>query len=271
VNHKRLSVSLVIPAYNEERHLAACLESIAAQTIAVERVIVVDNNSTDTMLEIARKYPFVSILKEPQQGIVFARNRGFDAVSSEIIGRIDADSILPVNWVEYVAAFFADPKHQQTAWTGSPYFYNVRFPRLVSGVYSFLSFRCNRFLAGSNTLWGSNMAIRASQWQTVREATCQRNDIHEDLDLAIHLHQRGIQITYDPKLRVHTQLRRVRTNRHELWAYLQWWPRTLRVHQKKTWIMCWFFGAFLLYYLTPLLNVAESIARIVGKKPLTED
>jgi glycosyltransferase involved in cell wall biosynthesis len=271
VNHKRLSVSLVIPAYNEERHLAACLESIAAQTVPPKRVIVVDNNSTDHTPELARKYPFVTVLQEKKQGIVFARNKGFNAVTSEIIGRIDADSVLPPNWVEYVQAFFSDPGNDWTAWTGGPYFYNVRFPHLVSGIYSFLSFRCNRFLAGNYTLWGSNMAVRSSDWQTVRGSICLRNDIHEDLDLAIHLHHTGVNIVYDTRLTVHTQLRRVRTNRHELWAYLQWWPRTLRIHQKKTWVICWFFGAFLLYYLTPLLNLAEYVARLAGKKPLAED
>src|SRR5262245_35134326 len=42
-----LSVSLVIPAYNEESHLRACLSAVCAQTVPFQEIIVVDNNSTD--------------------------------------------------------------------------------------------------------------------------------------------------------------------------------------------------------------------------------
>jgi len=262
------SMTLVIPAHNEEAHIQACLESIAAQTVLPKEVIVVDNNSTDRTVAIARSFPFVKIVKEKRRGIVFARNAGFDAASGDIIGRIDADITLPSNWVEHLLAFYNQPKNKQQAWSGKGYFYNVRIPRLASWGYALMSFHFNRLLLGHYTLWGSNMAITKQQWQQTRTKTHNRVDIHEDLDLAIHLHQAGYGITYDRHVQTMAELRPLYADRHEKWQYLQWWPRTLRVHGKKSWVVCWFFGAFLMYLAALFLLAAERLARLVGKRPL---
>jgi glycosyltransferase involved in cell wall biosynthesis len=261
----QLTLSIVIPAYNEEHHLRACLESIARQTIQPDEVVLVDNNSHDRTAEIAKNFTFVRVVHEDRQGLVFARNRGFDEAKSDIIGRIDADTVLPTTWVEHVKAFYANPHYRQMAWSGAGYFYNVRLPRLVAWTYQLLAFRLNKLLIGHYTLWGSNMAILRPQWLAGRNALCQRTDIHEDLDLAMHVAEAGFAITYDPFNSVRAELRRVHTNRHQLWEYLQWWPRTLQVHNKKTWLVCWFFGAFLLYIATFVLLFLEMSGQALEK------
>jgi glycosyltransferase involved in cell wall biosynthesis len=271
VNHKRLSVSLVIPAYNEQRHLLLCLEAVASQTMPPDEVIVVDNNSTDDTGKIAKQYSFVTLIREPRQGIVFARNAGFNAATGDIIGRIDADTIVPKDWIEHITNFYKNTAHQHDAWSGGGSFYNVRFSRFVSGVYNFLVFEFNRLLLGHYTLWGSNMALLKSQWLAVSDKVCGRIDIHEDLDLSIHLSQAGYNITYDRHIKTRTHLREIQTNRYELWQYLQWWPRTLKIHRRRNWVICWLFGCLLLYILTPLLSMAEWLAQRFGKQPLPED
>ena len=102
MNQIRNRVSIVIPAYNEERYLPACLDAIAAQTIKPFEVIVVDNNSSDSTAKIAAQYPFVRVVNEPRRGIGFARNAGFNAAAGDIIGRIDADTHVPASWVAKV-------------------------------------------------------------------------------------------------------------------------------------------------------------------------
>jgi glycosyltransferase involved in cell wall biosynthesis len=267
---KLTKISLVIPAYNEEHRLRACLDSVARQTVRPHEVLVVNNASTDRTAEVAREFSFVTLLHEPRRGRVFARNAGFNAASGDVIARIDADALLPADWTKKVATYFASPEAQRTTWTGGALFYNVRFPRLVSGLYNLLVFRFNQLLVGHPTLWGSNMALPTALWAEVRPDVCLRDDIHEDLDLAIHLRRRGYRVVYDKHVKTQVQLRRVRSNRQELWAYLQMWPRTLRVHGIWTWPICWFFGDFLLYLATPLFGLAERIARLFGKKPLEE-
>src|SRR5437868_10767389 len=109
MSNKPLTLSIVIPAYNEENYLKACLDSVAKQSLKPDEVIVVDNNSTDRTVEIAKRYKFVKVLYEKRQHQVFAQATGFNAAKGEILGRIDADSILSPDWAKkIIAAFDAD-------------------------------------------------------------------------------------------------------------------------------------------------------------------
>jgi len=269
MNTSRLRVSIVIPAYNEERHLWACLEAIAAQTQPVHEVILVDNNSTDQTREIAASFPFVKVIREARQGIVHARNAGFDAATGDIIGRIDADIVLPTDWVAHIQAYYTDARHTQTAWSGGAQFYNVRLPRLVSFAYGLFAFGLNRVLVGHYALWGSNMAFTPAQWQAVRAHVCHRTDIHEDLDLAMHLSDQGYVIRYERTVKASAELRRVYSDRHTLWKYLEWWPRTLKTHNKRTWPICWLLGVFLLYHATAILVGIDKCMRLLKRQAST--
>jgi glycosyltransferase involved in cell wall biosynthesis len=263
------SISIVIPAYNEGRYLAACLDAIAAQTEAPDQVIVVDNNSTDNTAEIARSYPFVTLVTAKKQGVVHARNAGFDANICDIIGRIDSDTRLPADWVAQVKKFYEGQAHESSALTGGVICYNLRFPRLGAFIQDQLVFRLNRFLLGHYILFGSNQAMPAALWQEVRQDVCTRTDIHEDLDLSIHLHRKGYPITYLAWFRVHVKMRRVRSDRKALWDNLHWWPRTLKVHGNKRWPIAWL-GATLLFICSPVAPALERLAQWFGSKPLPD-
>ncbi len=228
-----VSVSIVIPAYNEARNLGMCLESIAKQTRMPSQVIVVDNNSTDETVAIAAQFPFVTLLHEPIQGIVYARDTGFDAVTTDIIGRIDADTQLKPGWVEHVQHYYAVEAHAQRGVSGLAYFYNVRWPKEIGKAQHAVAFKLNRVIMGGYILWGSNMAIPRSMWLMVRDEVHRRNDIHEDIDLAIHLKNLGYHVDYRKSLLVGVRLRRVHTQRDKLWPNLMLWPRSFRIHGYK--------------------------------------
>src|SRR6266496_1315708 len=101
---KLLTVSIVIPVYNEAPILERCLRAIETQTMAPLEVVVVDNNSTDNSAAIARSFKGVRVITEKRQGMVYARTKGFDAARGDVLGRIDADTQISPNWVERVAA-----------------------------------------------------------------------------------------------------------------------------------------------------------------------
>lgn len=258
MNHgnKPLTLSIIIPVYNEARHLRDCLEAIANQQVKPDEVIIVDNNSTDESAEIARQFSFVKIVHEKKQGVVHARNKGFNSTKSDIIGRIDADTVLPKDWVGYIKGFFSDARHQNYAWAGGCVFRNTRFPRFYGWAQSQVAFRFNRLLMGHYILYGSNMAITRKQWRSVRSKTCLKNDIHEDLDLAIHLHELDTRIRYDAYIKASVIMRRVYKS-NELKENLMLWPNTLRRHSKKTWIFGWL-GAQYIYSLRWLGWLASS-------------
>src|SRR3982751_3455353 len=122
-----MNVSIIIPVYNEEGYLAACLDAVAAQQEKPFEVIVVDNNSTDASHKIAQGYTFVRIIAEKQQGTVFARNAGFEAAKGDILARIDADTRIPKDWVARLTRTFTD-EPETAAITGSPMLYDTILP-----------------------------------------------------------------------------------------------------------------------------------------------
>lgn len=237
-NNNLDTLTLIIPAYNEEHHIKDCLDSIACQTVMPDEVIVVNNNSSDRTVSIAKNYPFVRVINEKRQGIVYARNSGFNRAKSAIIGRIDADTVLPNNWVQTIKNYYTSESNQATAITGNGYFRNMLFPpRKMNGwVQHMMTFRFNRLILGHYILWGSNMAMLKSDWLKVKQYTCAVGDIHEDLDLAIHLHKIGIKIVYRPKLYVTVVMKRAFDNYREVWPNLMWWPRTLKRHNNPKWL-----------------------------------
>lgn len=265
----KLSITIVIPVYDDENHLKACLDSVARQTVKPDAVILVDNNCTDNSMKIAARYSFVKIMKEPRQGVIFARNRGFDAAKTDLIGRIDSDTILPDDWVSRVLNFYQNANNDNIALTGGGYFYNIRFKRFAGWLQGQVAFRFNRLLLGHYILFGSNMVITNAQWKAVRGQTCDNIDIHEDLDLAIHLRKLNYDIAYDESLRVGVAMKRVRSKRSELWKNMLWWPNTLRIHNKKTWILG-YFGAGVLYMLSPVLPILERVSKLFGKEELPD-
>lgn len=241
-----LTLTIVIPVYNEQDHLVNCLESIARQTVLPDEVIVVDNNSTDRTVEMAKRYDFVRVVTAQKQGVAYARDAGFDAAASALIGRLDADTVLPENWVEDVLAAYS--QHQDFALTGGGYFYNVPCARFNGWLTSQMVYRLNRFIMGHYVLWGSNMVVPKALWNKVRTTACtKRDDLHEDLDLAIHLHRAGVPITYDQDLRVGVEMKRVyNTDSLVHKRRMMMWPNTLYAHGfKRAWLGT--AGAYFLY------------------------
>ena len=258
---KTLTLSIVIPVFNESDQIEACLLSIEAQTEAPDEVIVVDNNCTDSSIEIAKKFSFVTIVNEAKQGIVYARNKGFDSAKSDIIGRIDADTVLPDDWVSTIKRFYSFEGNANKAWTSGGFAYNFRLRWFSSWMQDIFTFKYNKLIIGHYILWGSSMAMPAETWQKVKPYVCLRTDIHEDIDLSIHLHQLGVKIAYKPRMQVGINLKRVKTRRSELWPTLLLWPRTFKVHHKKQWLLG-VAGACLLYVLSfPIVLVPS------GRKP----
>src|SRR3954471_10292072 len=103
----RPTISLIIPAYNEEAYLGACLDSVMANIAgkALE-VIVVDNNSTDGTRAVAQRYPAVTYVFEPEKGITRARQRGFLTAKGDILAYVDADTHPPAGWIEQIREQF---------------------------------------------------------------------------------------------------------------------------------------------------------------------
>lgn len=200
-----LTLSLIIPVYNEERHMKACLDAVSRQTVMPDEVIVVNNNCSDRTIEIAKSYPFVTIIKQKTQGLIPARNLGFETATSDILGRIDADSQIHSDWVARVKAqFSANPDISGVTGYGRtdiiPY---SPWPRSV--VFSVVYFWYIQVSTMLQVLWGANMAIRSDAWKQIRNDICMDdNVVHEDQDISIIMLANDMKLQLDGKLRITT-------------------------------------------------------------------
>jgi glycosyltransferase involved in cell wall biosynthesis len=89
-------VSIIIPAYNSEKHLAEAIHSALAQTWQRTEVIVVDDGSTDNSLHIARGFETakVKVITQKNAGASAARNAGLRTAGGDYIQFLDADDLL---------------------------------------------------------------------------------------------------------------------------------------------------------------------------------
>jgi glycosyltransferase involved in cell wall biosynthesis len=98
-------VSVVIPAFNEEAHIEACLASLEAQTLSptLFEVIVIDNGSTDATAAIAQtflsKLP-LHVVSTPRRSISAARNSGAALAQGKELVFVDADCRANPTWLQ---------------------------------------------------------------------------------------------------------------------------------------------------------------------------
>lgn len=228
MNKQALTLSIIIPVYNEESHLKKCLDSIAAQSDKPDEVIVVDNNSTDNSVEIAKAYSFVTLISEKRQGVLYARNTGFDAASCDIIGRIDADTILEEHWCKNVRHIFGDKRIG--AATGPVIYYDMPLKKVGYHLDNTIRQAIKKLSDNFPFLFGTNMAIRRSIWEAYRDDFCTDKDIHEDLDLAIHLSQANIPIAYRPLMVAGMSARRYDDKPKDFYRYVSFHKTSFEKH-----------------------------------------
>jgi glycosyltransferase involved in cell wall biosynthesis len=94
---KKIDYSVIIPAYNEESFLPETLVSLKSAMADIQQqgeIIIVDNDSTDSTADIAKKNG-TRIVFEPFRQIARARNTGAKAAKSAFLVFLDADTLLP--------------------------------------------------------------------------------------------------------------------------------------------------------------------------------
>lgn len=97
-------VSVIVPAYNCEKYIVDCVESVLRQTYTNLEVIIVNDGSTDKTGEIIREKYFPNsrcvIVEQTNGGVCKARNKGLDIAQGEYIMFVDADDLLYADAIE---------------------------------------------------------------------------------------------------------------------------------------------------------------------------
>jgi len=109
-------VSIVMPAYNREKYISSAIESVLAQTFADWELIIVDDGSRDGTREIAERYAAdhpgrITVIAQPNSGVVVARNTAIRAARGTYIAFIDSDDLWhPEKLARQVACFRFTPR-----------------------------------------------------------------------------------------------------------------------------------------------------------------
>jgi glycosyltransferase involved in cell wall biosynthesis len=204
---KEPKISVIIPAFNEEKFLPKCLESLENQDFKDLEIIVVDNNSTDRTAEIAKKFGAI-LVSEKNQGVAFARQKGFLKAKGKIIATTDADTILPKNWLSRIFKEF-EKDENLVAFGGSCYFYSGPIlVRLASRYFLTLFLIFDKFFSGGWNLMGCNMAIKKEAFFKIGGFNTNLK-LNEESEISSRLRKVG-KVILDPNFKVKTSGRRYR-------------------------------------------------------------
>lgn len=210
-----MKYQIIIPAHNEENFLSDHLQSVASQSLAPYRVVVVNDHSVDNTESIidkfASRYPFINKLNitsstehMPGSKVINAFNKGLELIDPDydFLVKLDADTILPPNYFKRISEIFRhNPKvgiaggfvyelSQQGEWV-------LNHPMdkdHVRGAFKAYSKRCFKAIGGLKNAMG---------WDTVDELLAQYNsfEIHTEDSLAVK-HLRPLGKAYNKKARL---------------------------------------------------------------------
>jgi len=107
-----MKVSVIIPAYNEERYLPQTLKHISQALSDVpcrSEIIVVDNDSTDQTSRVAERFG-AKVFRQSERGISKVRNTGAENSTGDILVFVDADTLVPDALFQTIAEAMSDER-----------------------------------------------------------------------------------------------------------------------------------------------------------------
>lgn len=197
-------ISVIIPAYNEEKRIERSLSALTSQTVPREmyEIIVVDGGSQDQTRKIAADYADQVFIQESQR-VAGARNDGFTRSRYDLVATTDADSIVAPNWVESVIRSFSDPEvilsfGPVTSIDKTPE--NRRYSLLFNGLMRFGAMtNLYYYTLGCNTAFRKQALIEAGMYRIL--------DAGDDLEIAVRMRKLG-RVKFAPDMKVGFDFRR---------------------------------------------------------------
>lgn len=112
-------ISFIVPVYNAERYLKACIESLLCQTEQDIELVLVDDGSTDKGKAVIASFhdPRIRFFEQPHAGQSAARNYGLQQAQGEFIAFVDADDTIAPDWCERHLAAIDGVDYVQSGYT----------------------------------------------------------------------------------------------------------------------------------------------------------
>jgi biofilm PGA synthesis N-glycosyltransferase PgaC len=242
-------VSIVVPAYNEEKVIANCVESILASDYPNLEIILVDDGSKDETYAVMKRYhnsSVVTALTKPNGGKASALNLGYNHSHGEILMFVDADGIFTRSTIDEMLALFTSDKVGAICGNDAP----VNLDRLLTQLMclqthvgtgfvrrALAQINCLPIVSGNigafrrsvleKTDPADGIPLRqdiAQAWEVKSKGPFRSGFIGEDLELTWRVHKAGYQVKFAPHAVV---LAEVPSTIKSLWKQRVRWARGL--------------------------------------------
>jgi glycosyltransferase involved in cell wall biosynthesis len=222
-----MRITVVVPAYNEEKLLRRCLDSLVQQEPPPDEIVIVDNASTDSTPDIIKQFiadhPELKVVSvyETKKGCPAARDAGWRAASGDIIVHIDADSVVPPGWMAKIhTALAEDPtvgaiggtiRHENAPFSIAliQYLLDLVYPRLL------------RLIKGFPYIWGAMTICRREVLEKMDGYANRPPGQLEDYYLSEQAHKLGYKLRYMPSIYAIHSSRRYESGGLRAWVKWQ--------------------------------------------------
>lgn len=223
--NQKLDITIAIPIYNGAKRIPEVLDKLTQQT-GVENInweiIIIDNNSTDNLIEVINNYQktwnykfTLNYFLENRQGAAFARMRAIREAKGEFVGFLDDDNIPASDWV-IQAYTYGKENPQAGAWNGKIHGdFEIAPPENFARIHPFLAIREHGnkpFIFNAKNLSippSAGLVVRKQAWQEsvpqkpiFRGRTGNSLIAGEDSEAILHIYKNGWQICYNPAMQV---------------------------------------------------------------------
>lgn len=230
----RKSISVVIPVFNEEDYLKACMESLLKDLGENDEVIIVDNNSSDSTADIAANFTNqdkrVRYILEEKQGSMNARQAGFDIAKSDVLATVDADTNVLKGWSKIM---LQELRRQEADAISGYGLFKVKYLRgFTSGIANFILFGLlPLFIGTKGFLFGTSYMIKKEVWESIRGETNTSKDVWDDYEVTLLANDAGFKIVHTGEKLYTYSPRRSLDSPVKLWSYGMRGVKTLKRHR----------------------------------------
>ena len=197
------AVTVLIPAFNEEKVIVATVERILASDYADMQVLVIDDGSKDHTAYIVRSHfardPRVAVMSIPNGGKANALNVGMAASRGEVIVALDADTQFEATTISRLVRWFSDPSigavagnakvgnriNMITRWQALEYIVAQNLERRALSALDTLT-----VVPGAVGAWRKSVLLELGGFPP--------DTLAEDQDLTLHVQERGYRVHFDP-------------------------------------------------------------------------
>ena len=201
-----MTLSIIICTTGNRSELISCLQSLKKHS-GVEVLVI---NNSRKKLSLNNKYKVIKVINEYKPGLSYARNTGWKKAKGDYIAYIDDDSIADKDWIKNILKFIE--KNPEVKTFGGPYkrHSNVPIPSWIPNDFGTLDNGTKKKKLNIGTEWlsGTNMVFKK---ELLREMggfnprlgmNGKKVSYGEETDLQIRIANKGVDIWYDPSIKV---------------------------------------------------------------------